>query len=48
MQASRARMYYNICEWAYYEREHPTMKAISRRLARRRLARELRRDPEAA
>ena len=40
-------MYYNICEWAYYEREHPKRKPTTRRIARRRLARELRRDVEA-
>lgn len=48
MRANRARMYYKIGEWAWFEREYGDGKRISRRLSRRRLARELRRDPEAA
>ena len=48
MQANRARMYYRIGEWAYFERERGDGKVIARRLARRRLDRELRRDPEGA
>jgi len=41
---SRARMYYEIGEWSYYEHDRLADKPISRRIARRRLARELRRE----
>lgn len=49
MQRNLLRMYYKIGELSGYDtRDASKDKPVTRRLARRRLARELRRDPEGA
>lgn len=50
MVCNRARMYYKIGDWGYHDegRRDRLDKKTDRRIAKRRLARELRRDPEGA